>query len=249
MYNPTALRVSTHIMISMVVATVATFLPLFLLIRTGYVEQVDLVELAAVFLSYATVYLCVVQVRWNYLFNFLSTIMLVYVFWNTGLYGSALANLYLPIALIYGWYRWGSDRQTRPVTRTEPLHYLFYIGLGLAGWAATYLVANSLGINVPVMDSAILVLTVIAQFMMDNKKLESWLVWILLNIIAIVLYFQSGLMLAGVQYVLFLFNAIVALAAWYRSMGTIRVPYYMDEIWGETDPRVATMTTRLGALR
>ena len=196
----------------------ATHLTTMMAVHFGWIQEVNILEYVAVLTSYICTYLCVFQIRWQYYFAAITTVLYVILFYQWGLYGSALANAYLPIALIYGWFRWGPDGKTREVTWTDPTHYPIYLAVGIVGWAITYWLAMFLGIQIPVLDSAILVLTIMAQFMMDNKKLECWAVWFVLNVIAIYLYFTTGLYLAGAQYVVFLANTIFAFVMWRRSM-------------------------------
>jgi nicotinamide mononucleotide transporter len=54
--------------------------------------------------------------------------------------------------------------------------------------------------------------------MLDNKKLENWHVWALVNIFAIYTYFSAGLALAGFQYIFFLANTVYGYYAWKRGM-------------------------------
>lgn len=208
----------TQFLISILIGFVLGITTTVFAYSMGWIQEINILELFAVTTSYACTYLCVVQSRWNYPLAIVTTIAYAWLFYQWGLYGSAIASVYVPFAVIYGWFRWGPDGRTRRVTRTPIAHYPFYIALGLAGWTATFLIADAVGATLPVMDSAILVLTIMAQFMMDNKKLECWIVWITLNVIAIGLYFQTGLYLAALQYVFFLGNAFVAMWLWKKSM-------------------------------
>jgi nicotinamide mononucleotide transporter len=71
-------------------------------------------------------------------------------------------------------------------------------------------------------------LSVIAQYLLALKKLESWFVWMTVNVLAIYVYGTGGTMLLAAQYVLFLGNAFVGAWLWYKS--------YRDDkkeaIWG-----------------
>jgi len=204
---------------SLMVAFVATFATTNIGLAFGWITEISLLELFAVFTSYACTYLCVMQLRMQYVFSAITTVAYVVLFYQWGLYGSALANAYIPFALIYGWYRWKDDKNPRPVsTVTSYWHYVGYLSIGAVGWVATYYICQALGFGIPVLDSAILVLTIVAQFLMDNKKLENWVVWFVLNIIAIVLYFNTGLYLAAMQYVLFLLNTLFGWYMWRKSM-------------------------------
>ena len=211
-------RTFLHISIGLALGFVLSFSTVLIALYMGWVDQINLLELFAVATSYTCTYLCAVQVRWQYIFAAVTTVAYTILFYQWGLYGSAIASAYVPIALVYGWFRWGRDDATREVTATPIHHYPLYLLLGGVGWYATHFIASAMGITVPVMDSAILVLTIMAQFMMDNKKLENWIVWAVLNVIAIYLYFNTGLILAGMQYILFLANTVFAFVLWKRAM-------------------------------
>lgn len=215
-------RTTTQVGYGLIVGLLATVLTTSVALSMGWIDKIDPLELFAVATSYTCTYLCVMQVRLQYIFALVTTALYSWLFFNWGLYGSVLASLYVIPAVVYGWFRWGRDEVSRPVTWTNPTHYSLYALLGIGGWAATYYAAQYLGIGIPLLDSAILVLTIIAQFMMDNKKLENWIVWFVLNIIAIILYFQTGIYLAAMQYILFLANTVFGFAMWYLSMPSLK---------------------------
>ena len=56
-----------------------------------------------------------------------------------------------------------------------------------------------------------------AMWLMANKKLEHWSLWIIGNIVSIPLYFVKGLGFTGVQYSIFLILAILGLQEWKKS--------------------------------
>jgi nicotinamide mononucleotide transporter len=66
-------------------------------------------------------------------------------------------------------------------------------------------------------DTVILVLTILAQFLLDNKKLENWAVWAVVNVFAIYTYFTAGLFIVGVQYIFFLANTLYGWYVWNQS--------------------------------
>ena len=57
-----------------------------------------------------------------------------------------------------------------------------------------------------------------AMWMMANKKLESWVLWIAVNIVSIPLYFIKGFGFTGVQYFVFLVLAFLGYSAWRSSL-------------------------------
>lgn len=185
-------------------------------------HQVDYVfslwELFAVFTSYVCTFLCVMQTRTNYIWGIVTVALYCKVFYDGALYASAATQVYLSGAIIYGWFRWKSDATPRPV-RTLPWRLSgIYFFSTMAVYFGAVFVTSLFGGSLPFMDSAILALTILAQFLLDNKRLENWYVWIAVNLMSIALYWQSGLYLVVFQYVIFLANTLFGLYMWRKSM-------------------------------
>jgi len=53
-----------------------------------------------------------------------------------------------------------------------------------------------------------------AMWLMANKKIENWTLWIAGNIVSIPLYFVKGYGFTGIQYIIFLILAIMAYFSW-----------------------------------
>lgn len=85
-----------------------------------------------------------------------------------------------------------------------------------------FLVAAETGTEFPFLwnDSLILVLSLLAQLLLDNKRIETWFVWVLVNLIAIYTYFNQELFIVTLQYVFFLANTIYGWYSWRKSMTT-----------------------------
>lgn len=198
-----------------VLLTGSSYLIGFLL---GWITSVDPLEAFAVFTSYSCTYLCVKQRRFNYPIGVLSTAAYCLLFWRQGLYASMALNAYLVPTLVYGWIRWRADPQTRPVTHVAARWIPVYVVLTAAAFAGALAVVDLFGGSYAVTDSIVLVGTILAQFLMDNKKLESWIVWLAVDLLAVWEYAASGLAIAALQYVFFIGNAVWAFVAWRRSM-------------------------------
>lgn len=76
----------------------------------------------------------------------------------------------------------------------------------------------------PYVDSAVLVFSVIAQFLLMRRKLESWLFWLLVNTVAVPLYFSRELTLTAGLYALYWVNAVVSWLAWRRTLARAARP-------------------------
>ena len=90
-----------------------------------------------------------------------------------------------------------------------------------AGVAATVAYGTLLHLHTdayaPFVDSAVLVLSVIAQLLMMQRRIENWPVWLLVNTIAAPLYFSRELYLTSALYAGFWVNAVVSWI-WWRKL-------------------------------
>ena len=202
------------------IGLVLTALSYLVGISFGWLAATSLnwLEVFAVFTSYSSTYLCVKERRINYPIGVISSAAYAVLFVQNGLLASAILNAYLVPTLLYGWIRWRKDDNTRPVTHVRLARLPIYLGVALAGYAGAALLSQRLGGAMAWTDSVILAATILAQFLLDNKKLENWIVWALVNVFAIYTYATSGLPLVAFQYVFFLMNTVYGYITWRRSM-------------------------------
>jgi nicotinamide mononucleotide transporter len=202
----------------------------------GWLTEPNTLEIAAVLTSFSCTYLCVMQSRWNYPLGVVTTLLYAILFYQWGLFGSAVVNLYLMVQLAYGWFRWGPDKNTRAVTKMTIDEWGFWIAIALVTWAIGVVILFSLGATFSFTDAGIMVLTILAQWLLDNKKLENWYVWVLVNVLAIATYFYAGLYLAGLQYIFFLGNTVYGWYMWRKTMNPSTVDHKIDWEDGVSKP-------------
>ena len=186
-------------------------------IGAGWIESLNWLEVLAVFTSYVCTFLCVVERRINYPIGAVSTAAYCVLFYQYDLMASMAINAFLVVYLIYGWFRWKSDNDTRPVTRMTPMNWVVHLAVAGVGYLIIVWLASLAGGSLVWTDSVIFPLTILAQFMMDNKKFENWFVWAILNVFAIYTYFSADLTLVAFQYVFFFLNTFYGMYMWNQS--------------------------------
>lgn len=209
-----AQSLKTHMIQGTALGVVLTGLSYLVGFEMGWVQTLNWLEVFAVFTSYVCTFLCVVERRSNYPIGAVSNAAYALLFFQFGLYASAITTGYLTFALAYGWFRWKSDKNTRPVTFVQPKWIPVYI-LSTAAFygVALWLVTLAGGVLAPT-DTMILIGTMLAQFLLDNKKIETWGVWAIVNVFAIYTYATAGLPLVAFQYIFFLANVFYGAYMW-----------------------------------
>lgn len=144
------------------------------------------------------------------------------LFYESKLYADSILQIFFIITSIAGWINWKKgDLATDelPITRVNPKK--LFITIFISAILTTthgYLLHRYTDASYPFVDSAILMLSITAQFLLMERKLENWYFWILVNLIAVPLYYLKDLKLTSAIYLLFLFNAIWALISWKKIL-------------------------------
>lgn len=210
------IKTKKYIIEAFVLATIIT--TALLTAMTIMNEPINWIETASVYFSFACTWLCTRQVRFNYVLGVISTTLLVITFYQANLYGSMVLNLYLIPTVIIGWFMWGKDVSPRLVEHVKPKKIILYLFFTAITWTGAYFIITGFGGKMVALDGWLLVGTVLAQFLLDRKKIETWIIWVLVNVVSVYVYFNSGLYLLAAQFVLFLANAIFAYFQWRKTM-------------------------------
>jgi len=205
-------------LIAFLISAILTSISYFLGLLFHWVETPPFLELFSVFTSYWCTYLCVFQSRLNYPIGAVSVASLGLLFYQQSLYASMALQLWLFPAMLYGWLRWGPDKSTRKVTRLRLDWWLAaYAGFTFGIYLICYWLNFSLSGEMPALDSSILILSILAQFLMDNKKIENWGVWLIVDIISTYEYAGQGLPVLSIQMALFGLNALWGWYEWRKT--------------------------------
>ena len=156
----------------------------------------------------------------------IGTGIFVYILYNFSLLGDMIINFYFVLMSIYGWYYWAQkkDGQTlNNVSRTSIKEYYFILILGITSLLSIYLVYNfydkwdSWTAYVDTITTAIFF---VAIYLMARRKVESWIFWIIGDLITIPLYFYKGLTISSIQYLIFLILAILGYISWKKILNS-----------------------------
>ncbi len=180
--------------------------------------NLDYIAVGASVLNYIATFLTIKQRRFYAIVGIVGSALWAWDFLQANLLASAVTNAYLAIWLIYSWWRWGKDTNTRKVHHLSLKWAPVYLVLTVATYFGAVWINNALGGSFAFWDSAILVLTILAQLLQDQKVILCWVVWMGANIIGVWEYFANGLYFAAVQQVLFGLSNIWGWVEWQKTM-------------------------------
>ena len=132
------------------------------------------------------------------------------------------------VVTLYGWYNWRKMPETNSISTLSfrnriVLAVIIFFSTLLAG----ILFSNihkifpqffTIEASFPFVDTFVMVLSVTATFLLANKKIESWILWIIVDIVCVFLFFKKGIFFLGLEYLIFLGLASYGLINWKRKM-------------------------------
>jgi nicotinamide mononucleotide transporter len=167
------------------------------------------------------VYLVVKESVWNFPVGIANSAFFLALFVGARLYGDAgLQVLFIALGF-QGWYLWlrgGENRTPLKVERASRLLLLCVAAFVVAGTAALTLFFRAVNDSAPFLDALTTLLSLGAQYLLNRKAVENWLLWMTADVIYVYLYAVKGLHLTAVLYFVFLCLCVVGLRSWLKTM-------------------------------
>ena len=184
-----------------------------------------ILEIVAVLFGIASVWFAKKERVWVYPTGIISTVIYVYICFKFTLYGDFIINVYYTLMSVYGWYMWTRLIKGEPLEITKSTTKDLIKALGIFISTAVFVVIVYLYFNrfdriTDYFDTFTTGIFFAGMWMMANKKIEHWLLWIGGNIISIPLYFIKGLGFSGIQFGIFLVLAILGFIEWKKHLNS-----------------------------
>lgn len=190
---------------------------------SAFGNPVTIIEIIGFVTGGVCVWLVAKQNIFNWPIGILNNFAFLILFIGAGLYADATLQIIFAIIAVYGWYKWthakiGQSPETLLVTYSTAKERLILGGLTLAATVAAMTglihLTNS---EVPLWDTLILTLSLAATYYQAKKRIDSWWIWIVVDVISVPLYFSRGLVLTSILYFIFLLICIKGLIDWRKS--------------------------------
>ena len=155
--------------------------------------------------------------------------------WPFGIIGSAIyiwicytSHLFLDAGLqvfyvafgIIGWMKW-KETGNRTHIQQWPLkkHLIWLLTGGISILLLGWLAAQHTSQQSPYVDAFIFVFSLIATYFTAEKILENWMYWIVVDAVAVGLFYSKELYLTSLLYVIY---TILALIGWFKWKGELK---------------------------
>ncbi|AFZ55668.1 nicotinamide mononucleotide transporter [Anabaena cylindrica FACHB-243] len=185
------------------------------------------IEIIAAIFGLVSVWLTVKENIWCWPTGLVMVFLYIFVFYEARLYSDAILQVIYIFLQIYGWYAWlhgGNDDSPLAVTRISNQGKLIWSGVAVVGtFGLGYIMHNYTDAALPYPDASITILSLIAQWLMAKKILECWIIWIMVDLIAVGVYAVKHLYPTTGLYTVFLVLAVLGYKEWKRAYKKLRL--------------------------
>lgn len=183
----------------------------------------SLFEWVALIAGVACVWLLIKQNIWTFPIGLLFSAVTLAVLIRSNLYANSIETAYYLVMNAYGWWWWqrGGNSTTNElsVTYMRSSWWVWVIGIGIfSTWALGTVLTRYTDADIAYIDSATTSAAFIAMWMSARKYLQSWPLWLAVDIAYVALYIYKGLPTYAVLYVIYLGLAVVGWQAWRREI-------------------------------
>lgn len=173
-------------------------------------------EIFGAFFGFMAVYFTIKQNIWCWSFGLLQVILYCFIFYTAKLYSDMILHVVYVFLQVFGWYNWkygGSNHSKLRITLIK--NETFWIGSTiLLSFCLGYFMQTKTDASFPYEDAFITIASLVAQYLMIKKVLHSWMFWIVVDVVAIGVYWYKGLYFTTGLYVLFLIMAVIGYLEW-----------------------------------
>ncbi len=150
----------------------------------------------------------------------ISALVYSLIFLKSSLYAAMGLQIYFLFASVYGWIAWsrqsGSSDSDNPFIvplsfKRAAFSILATLLIFIVIW---YILKNYSNDPVPVIDSIIASLSILATYWVSRKHIQHWLIWIVADILAVCMYSSQGLYATTALYFIYIIAATAGFFHW-----------------------------------
>lgn len=176
------------------------------------------IEIAGAALGLIQIWLLVRRSVWNFPVAMVMVSLIGVTLVEARLYAEAGLQVFFFVVNAIGWYQW---RAVRGAGVAVPVGWMTWPQRGL--WAAiTLMLSLSLGwllhlftdAALPFADSAVAGASIAAQLLLNWRRIENWVLWVVIDVASVALYINRELHFLAALYLAFLVISVIGLRQW-----------------------------------
>jgi nicotinamide mononucleotide transporter len=179
-------------------------------------------EIIGVVIGLTYLYLSYKANKWLWLAGILMPIVYVWIFLDSKFYAAMGLNIYYFFACIYGWIRWTRGKTSESqlqITHTPKRYIVPLIVVSMAIFAfISFILIRFTDTPVAYGDSFAAALSVVGMWLLAQKYIEQWCVWLVVNVVSCGLFVWQELYYTAVLFAVYSVISVFGYYKWKRLM-------------------------------
>ena len=173
------------------------------------------------------IFLSIKQSVWCWPFGLISSVIYIFVFFYSGFYADMGLQFYYVFISIYGWYNWvfGGKKEINKTLHISVTSTKLWIKLFIANTILfviiSYILINHTDSTIPYWDAFTTAASIVATWMLAQKKIEHWLIWIVVDIVSLGLYIYKDLFATVILFAVYTILALIGYLEWRKDLKKI----------------------------
>ena len=182
---------------------------------TAWGYDVSILEFISALTSLIGVWLGTTGKRITWPWWAISSALYMLFFYEAKLYASSILQIIFIVAAIWGWFDWAP---TGVVTGYINNRHRMYWAVGtIVSVSALTPILSRIGAAATWSDAFLLIGSLVAQILMVYGKVESWILWLIVDAAGTIEYAYLGYWFTALLYAIFTAIAIIGWKRWYDT--------------------------------
>ncbi|WP_372645767.1 nicotinamide riboside transporter PnuC [Ancylomarina sp.] len=183
----------------------------------------NIVEVIGTLSGFIFLYFEIKQSKWLWPVGLFSAVMYIYVFFVAKFYADMGLQFYYVFISVYGWFHWsrskGQNEKELPVVNLGRRLFLKLLLASLFIYIAiSFILVNYTDSPIPYWDSFTTALSIVATWMLAQKILEQWLVWVIVDAVSMGLYLYKELYPTAILFAFYTVLALYGYIQWKKDL-------------------------------
>lgn len=177
-------------------------------------NQISYVELIGTLFRLLSVDFAPLVIILTWTTRIINELFLFILLFQVQVYADIFLQVYFFVVTFYGWYNWKQKFKQNSISPTECKTKIWFASAIIVGTIIVGLIFTNAHLYLPnyfkpkaaflFADSFVIVFSILATVLLAHKKIESWHLWIVVDIVWIFLFFKKRIAFLTLEYLFFL---------------------------------------------
>jgi len=151
-----------------------------------------------------------------------NTAIYIYLYLTHGLYADASVNFYYTVMSVLGWSMWAKKQEGHTalmITKSDARDWRnAFVFFAVCYITLLFILIKFTDSTVPQGDAFTSAAAFTGMWLMNKKKVENWIWWIITDLASVPLNFYKHLVFTSFQYLVFLVLAVMGYITWKKKL-------------------------------